>query len=140
MMFCLRHYFELMLKENIVNLVRHSGVNGYLKKLDSQHKLDELLYAFKIHYEKAKPKIFNGFADEPELNELKNLVDLFSKIDNQSISFRYAKQKINKKTNEALLNFQQEEKINAEQIHSKYMVISCFLWALISAIEELEGK
>lgn len=138
MMFCLRHYLELMMKECIIKLFKYSEANNLISQLDSTHALDKIFEAFNTHYSKAKTKIFNDYEDQKHLKKLNELACIFINLDNQSYSFRYAKQKKNRQTQEAPLNFQQEQQINAEKIHSNYLGASQFLWAISSTIEELE--
>lgn len=97
LLYLLRHYIELSFKYNVEYFKDYSEKTDYLTKLKDTHKIDSLYIAFKLHFDESFKKVTIDIELRTQINgyfsELKKLVDILSKLDNDGVSFRYSDDK-----------------------------------------------
>ncbi len=132
LLFNLRQFLEIILKECIIKLSKYSKSNNLLKDIYATHDFEKLSNSFYEHYKKAKPEIFKEYKDKEYLQNLGKLMKFYISLDNTSMSFRYSKDKRKKE------HFTIDKKINAEQLHCYYLGAKDFLWGICGVVDEME--
>jgi len=97
MMFLMRHYLELILKENIIYFSKFSESKVMLTKIKSEHKLKPLANAFIVHWNLVVKKYMLKTDGREYLKDFNAFIDLIEQFDKNSMSFRYSHDKNNVK-------------------------------------------
>ncbi len=93
LMFTLRHYLELILKANIEYFGKFSGSDCLIQRLAETHEITKLANGFKEHWTLVKKRAGLKIDDSVYFNDFDKLIDIFTKLDDKSFSFRFASDK-----------------------------------------------